>query len=115
MPTLRPVRSTCTPAPSPPKLLTLPGELDPFHPLDHTKNHDPPTHDIALFSQVAAAATINSSEDHEDDISYNISHSSSVEQSVGRKGSFSDEDNSKDPSYKAPAELDDDGLFYSEK
>jgi len=111
MPTLRPVRSTHTPAPSPPKLLTLPGELDPFHPLDHTKNHDPPTHDIALFSQVAAAATINSSND---DISYDVSHSSSsLERSVGRKGSFSDEDDSKDPSYKAP-ESDDDGLFYSD-
>jgi len=57
---------------------------------------------------------MNSSDDHEDDISYDVSHSSSLERSVGRKGSFSDEDDSKDPSYKAPAESDDDGLFYSD-
>jgi hypothetical protein len=59
-----------------------------------------------------AAATINFSNDEEDDNSY-VSHSSSSERSVGRKGSFSDGDNSRDPSYKAP-DSDDDGLFYSD-
>jgi hypothetical protein len=100
MTSLRPLRSTCTHVLSP----------DPFRPLDHTKTHDPPSHDLALLSH--AAATINFSNDQENDHSY-VSHSSSSKQSIGCKGSFSDGDVSKDPSYKAP-ESDDDGLDYSD-
>ncbi len=99
MPSLHPLRSTRTHVPSP----------NLFRPLDHTKNHDPPSHDLALLSH--AVATINFSDDQEDDHSY-VSNSSLLERSVGHKGSFSDGDNSKDPSYKAP-KSDDDGLDYS--
>jgi hypothetical protein len=56
---------------------------------------------------INAAATINFSDDQGDDISL------SSEQSVGRKGSFSDGDDSKHPTYKAP-ESEDDGLYYSD-
>ena len=76
MPTLRPVRSTRTPAPSPPKVLAISAELDPFSLLDHTKNHDPPS--LALLSH--AAATINFSDGQEDD-NINVSHISSLERS----------------------------------
>jgi hypothetical protein len=109
MPTLRPVRVNRTPAPSPPKLLNIPGEIyedhsDPFHPLDHT-NPESPT-DLALLSKVAAA--INT-----DDDDNQFSNDLQSIRSVGQKGSFShDEDYGKDPSYKQP-ELEDDDLFYS--
>jgi hypothetical protein len=46
MPSLCPVKANQTPAPSPPKLLNIPGEIyqdhsDPCHPLDHTNPESP--------------------------------------------------------------------------
>jgi hypothetical protein len=111
MPSLRPVRGNRTPAPSPPKLLNIPGETyedhsDPFHPLDHTNPESPI--DLALISKVAAA--INNTDDDDDQ----FSNDSQSIRSVGRKGSFGhDEVDSKDPSHKQP-ELEDDDLFYSD-
>jgi len=105
-----PVRGNRTPAPSPPKLLNIPGETyedhsDPFHPLDHTNPESPI--DLALLSKVAAA--INT-----DDDDNQFSNDLQSIQSVGRKGSFGHaEDDSKDPLYKQP-ELEDDDLFNSD-
>jgi hypothetical protein len=71
-----------TPAQSPPKVLTIPGELhedisvDPFHPLDYT-NHERSPADLRILAQAAAAAlAIN----HCDDLSISSSQS---ERTVG--------------------------------
>lgn len=115
MPTLRRVELTTTqyvrrsarnrtPAPSPPKVLTLPGErhrdasVDPFHPLDYT-NHGSPG-DLRMLAQ-AAAATVAIGDDLGD---FSVSSSESAEFDSG----------SKDQSYKPRGDLDNDDLFYSD-
>ena len=66
MPFLRPVRGNRTPAPSLPKLLSIPGETyedhsDPLHPLDHTNPESPI--DLALLSKVVAAINTDDDDD----------------------------------------------------
>ena len=134
MPTLRRVelpttldvrRSTRnrTPAPSPPKVLTLPGErhrdvsVDPFHPLDYT-NHGSPG-DLRLLAQ-AAAATVAVGDDLED-LSVSCSESADHNhEAIGKRGgstsdtSEGNDSDSKDKSYKPPGDFDGDDLFYSD-
>ena len=115
MPTLRRVEFTTTqyvrrstrnrtPAPSPPKVLTLPGErhrdasVDPFHPLDYT-NHGSPG-DLRMLAQ-AAAATVAIGDDVGDF-------------SVSSPESAQFDSDSKDQSYKPRGDLEDDDLFYSD-
>jgi len=121
-----------TPAPSPPKVLFVPGELpklpplDLFHPLDHT-NHQRSPADMQLLKQAAAQLVGMNSKDG-DDIS---NASSESRRTVGEKGSISldvDDDtdggsishaddndtDDGDPTYKPPADLNDDDLFYSD-
>ena len=114
-----------TPAPSPPKVLTIPGErhrdvsVDPFHPLDYT-NHGSPA-DLRILAQAAAATGLLGGYD-------DLSASPSEEESeldhgpIGKKGGSisdtsegkNDSDTSKDKSYKPPGDLDGDDLFYSD-
>ena len=93
-----------TPAPSPPKVLTLLGEqhravsVDPFHPLDYT-NHGSPG-DLRMLAQ-AAAATVAIGDDVGDF-------------SVSSPESAQFDSDSQDQSYKPRGDLDDDDLFYSD-
>jgi len=116
-----------TPAPSPPKVLTIPGErhrdvsVDPFHPLDYI-NHGSPA-DLRILAQAAAATGLLGGRDDDD-----LSASPSEEESeldhgpIGKKGGSisdtsegkNDSDTSKDKSYKPPGDLDGDDLFYSD-
>ena len=100
-----------TPAPSPLKVLTIPGELhedlsvDPFHPLDYT-NHERSPADLRISTLAAAAAAAINTLDEVDDLSISSSQS---EQTVGEKGgSISDAEvnhsDSKDPTYNPVGE-----------
>ena len=107
-----------TPAPSPPKVLTIPGErhrdaVDPFHPLDYT-NHGSPA-DLRILAQAAAATGLGGYDDLSASSESELDHGP-----IGKKGgstsdkSEGNDSDSKDKSYKPPGDLDRDDLFYSD-
>ena len=110
-----------THAQSPPKVLTIPGEVyedlsvDPFHPLDYTTNHKRSTADLGILAQAAAAEVAINNADVDD-----LSCSSQAEQrTVGEKGGLVSDDklynsNRKNPTYNLPEDFDDNDLFYLE-
>jgi len=108
-----------TPAPSPPKVLTIPGErhrdvsVDPFHPLDYT-NHGSPA-DLRILAQAAAATGLGGYDDLSASSESELDHGP-----IGKKGgstsdkSEGNDSDSKDKSYKPPGDFDRDDLFYSD-
>jgi hypothetical protein len=133
MPTLRPLadslrrpfRNNRTPFPDPPRVVTIPGQSDPFEPLDYSPLRNPPRSNIGLLSEVAVAAAALGNDDC--DISDEDNHSSkSPTRVAGHKGSLGDDDgedddsqnspsieDSKDPDYRQSFP-DDDELAYSD-
>jgi hypothetical protein len=85
--------------------------VDPFGPLDYTNHERSPAELRILAQAAAAAAAINS-----DELSV---FSSQSDRSVREDGGSISEDvandsDSNDPTYKPPADIDNDDLFYSE-
>jgi hypothetical protein len=114
-----------TPGQSPPKLLTIPTDGEPhedlsvdlFHPLDYT-NHERSSADFRILTQAAAAAAAITGV-AEEDLSVSSHSEQPSERTAGDKGGsmsedaeVNDSDSKEDPTYKPPADLDDDDLFY---
>ena len=127
VPPPRPVRKTRTPFNTPPKVIAVPEQFDPYEPGDYSPLKNPPltnpTPELGILSEVAASAANNK----DDEVSDDKTGSKSTNCVAGQKGSLCSEhldddneskdpttiDDSKDRSYRQP-DLCDDDLFYSD-